>query len=426
MSAGLCSSICGAVAQRDLVDHRGRGRDEVEVELALEPLLDDLEVEQAEEAAAEAEAERGRTLHLEGEARVVEAQPAHGGPEVVEIRGIDREQAAEHDRLSRLEAGQGLSGGLAIVGDRVADARIGDILDLGRDEADLAGAEHLDIGHFGLEDADAVDLVVGAGSHGLDAGAFLEAAVDDPHQHDDAEVGVVPAVDQQGLQGRVDVALGRRQALHDGFEHALDVEAGLGRDLDRFRGVEPDHVLDLLADALGFGGRKVDLVQDRHDLVAGIERLVDVGQRLGLDPLARIDDEQRSLAGRERAGDLVGEIDVARRVHQVEDVAATVLGQVVEPHRLCLDGDAALAFDIHAVEHLLAHVAQRHGAGRLDQPVGEGGFPMIDMGHDGEVTDLVELVGGHAWGIAGGRRFAQGRWPHRGTSHAAALRDTPE
>jgi len=59
MSAGLCSVDRPSPSfMRDLVDHRRRGRDEVEVELALQPLLDDFEVQQAEEAAAEAEAER--------------------------------------------------------------------------------------------------------------------------------------------------------------------------------------------------------------------------------------------------------------------------------------------------------------------------------------------------------------------------------
>jgi hypothetical protein len=36
---------------------------------------------------------------------------------------------------------------------------------------------------------------------------------------------------------------------------------------DGVRGVEADHVLDLLLDALGLGGGQVDLVEDRHDLV---------------------------------------------------------------------------------------------------------------------------------------------------------------
>ena len=141
MSAGLCSSIIVAVGQRDLVDHRRRGGDQVEVELALQPLLDDFEMQQAEEAAAEAEAERGGGFHLVGEARVVETQPAERGAQILEIGGVDREQAAEHHRLRRLEAGQRRRGRPLVVGDGVADAGVGDLLDLRGDEADLAGAE---------------------------------------------------------------------------------------------------------------------------------------------------------------------------------------------------------------------------------------------------------------------------------------------
>jgi hypothetical protein len=56
--AGLSISMHVAVGRRHAVEHARRGRDQVHVELALEPLLHDLHVQQAEEAAAEAEAER--------------------------------------------------------------------------------------------------------------------------------------------------------------------------------------------------------------------------------------------------------------------------------------------------------------------------------------------------------------------------------
>ena len=71
---GLSTSIDRAVGQRDAVAHAGRGGDQVEVVLALQPLLDDLHVQQAEEAAAEAEAQRHRTFRLEEERRIVEPQ----------------------------------------------------------------------------------------------------------------------------------------------------------------------------------------------------------------------------------------------------------------------------------------------------------------------------------------------------------------
>ena len=53
---------------------------------------------------------------------------------------------------------------------------------------------------------------------------------------------------------------------------------------------------------VGLGGRQVDLVEHRHDLVVGIDRLVGVGERLGLDALGRIDQQQRALAGAQGRG----------------------------------------------------------------------------------------------------------------------------
>ncbi len=115
--------------------------------------------------------------------------------------------------------------------------------------------------------------------HHADGLALLQDAVDDAHQNDDAEIGVVPAVDQHGLQRLGGVALARRrQLVDDRLQHVLDADAGLGRNEHGLRGVDADHFLDLLADALGLGGRQVDLVQDHHDLVVVVDRLVDVGQ----------------------------------------------------------------------------------------------------------------------------------------------------
>ena len=131
-------------------------------------------MEQAEEAAAEAEAKRGAGLHLEAEAGVVEAQLGEAVAQLLEIVGVDREQAAEDDRLDQLEAGQRLGGGALGVGDGVADAGLGDVLDLRGDEADLAGAELVELLDLGAEAADAVDQVGGAGGHELDLLALAD------------------------------------------------------------------------------------------------------------------------------------------------------------------------------------------------------------------------------------------------------------
>ena len=77
-----------------------------------------------------------------------------------------------------LKPGSACGGGLAGVGDGVADAGLGDVLDLGGDEADLAGAELGELLDLRAEDADAVDQVGGAGGHELDLLALADRAVD--------------------------------------------------------------------------------------------------------------------------------------------------------------------------------------------------------------------------------------------------------
>jgi hypothetical protein len=136
--------------------------------------------------------------------------------------------------------------------------------------------------------------------------------------------------------------------------------------------------------------------------VAGIECVVDIGERLRLDPLRGVDHQQRALAGGERAVDLIGEVDMAGGVDQVEDVVLAILGAILQTHGLRLDGDAALALDVHGIEHLLLHLAHFEPAGELDQPVGERRLSVIDMRDDGEVTDIIDWNRRHGGQIASG------------------------
>ena len=88
-----------AAAHLNLVLHRWRGRQQVEVVLALQPFLDDLHVEQAEEAAAEPESERRRRFRQVGERRVVELEALERIAQDREILAVDRIESGEHHRL---------------------------------------------------------------------------------------------------------------------------------------------------------------------------------------------------------------------------------------------------------------------------------------------------------------------------------------
>ena len=128
------------------------------------------------------------------------------------------------------------------------------------------------------------------------------------------------------------------------------------------------------------------------------EREVDVGERLRLDALRGVDDEDRALAGLEAAADLVGEVDVAGRVDEVEAVRLAVARRVLEAHGARLDGDALLALEVHRVEDLARHLARVDGVRQLEQPVGQRRLAVIDMGDDREVAQA-RLGDGHGAGV---------------------------
>ena len=109
MSDGLWTVELGAVGERDLELDRRHRRHQVEVVLALQPLAHDVHVQQAEEAAAEAEAERVGGLRLPGQRGVVERQLLERVAQVRVVVGVDREQAAEDHRLDVAVAGQRLA-----------------------------------------------------------------------------------------------------------------------------------------------------------------------------------------------------------------------------------------------------------------------------------------------------------------------------
>jgi hypothetical protein len=81
-------------------------------------------VQQAEEAAAEAEAERGAGFHLEGEAGVVEAQLADGFAQLSKSAASTGNRPQNTTGCTSLKPGSAF-GGAAFIGDGVADAGVG-------------------------------------------------------------------------------------------------------------------------------------------------------------------------------------------------------------------------------------------------------------------------------------------------------------
>ena len=146
--------------------------------------------------------------------------------------------------------------------------------------------------------------------------------------------------------------------------------------------VVAEQIGDLDRRPVRIGRGEVDLVRDGNDLEPVLDREVGVRECLRLDSLRGVDDEERSLAGLERARDLVREVDVPGRVDEVELVALPG-----DAHGLGLDRDAAFPLELHRVENLFAHLARRDGVGQLEDAIGERRLAVVDVRDDREVAD---------------------------------------
>ncbi len=377
-----------AVVELDLVDHVGQRRDQLEVELTLEPLPDDLQMQHAQEADPETEPERDRRLGLVDEGGIVELEPVQGVTQLRVVRAVDGVQAREHHRLGVAVTAEVLDCRLGCVGDRVAHPRLPHVLHAGDEITHLTDAQPLADHRLGRDDTDLEELVRRLGRHHQDLFARVEVAVHDAHVGHDTAVRVIHRVEDHRPRRGIGVAHGCRQVADDLVQQRLDAEAGLARHLQTVLGLAADQTRELLGILLRLGGGQVDLVQHRNDREVVLHRQIEVRQRLGLDALGGVHEQDRTLAGSQRSRYLVGEVHMARRVDHVQAVGGLV-DLPRHPHGLGLDGDATLALDVHPVEVLGAHRAGVNYPGDLQHPVSQGRLAVVDVGDDAEVPDEV-------------------------------------
>ena len=120
-----------------------------------------------------------------------------------------------------------------------------------------------------------------------------------------------------------------------------------------------------------------------------LERLAQHEARLRQRPLGGVDQEQDAVDHRQPALDLAAEIGVAGGVDDVELDAA-----VVDRGVLGEDRDPLLALEVHRVHHPLGDVlALAEGAGLPQHLVDQGRLAVVDVGDDGDVSEVVS--GGH-------------------------------
>src|SRR5699024_989377 len=108
---------------------------------------------------------------------------------------------------------------------------------------------------------------------------------------------------------------------------------------------------------------------------------------------------------------LVGEVDVAGGVDQVQVVYLAILSLVVQSSGLGLNRNATLFLDVHRIQNLGRHLAVGQATTALDQAVSQGRFAMIDVGNNREMADVIHKPvkkQRKCWGAMPERRHKKG------------------
>ena len=77
---------------------------------------------------------------------------------------------------------------------------------------------------------------------------------------------------------------------------------------------------------------------------------------------------------------------MARGIDKIQLVGIAIFGRVIKGHTLRLDGNPALALDIHRIEHLRRHFSFVKPTAVLNKAIGKGGLAVINMGNNREIA----------------------------------------
>ena len=136
---------------------------------------------------------------------------------------------------------------------------------------------------------------------------------------------------------------------------------------------------------LGVGTRTVDLVDDDHDLKAGIDSVTQHEAGLGHGTLKSVDQQQGAVGHTQHALDLAAEVGVARGV---DDVDLNVL--VLDRDVLGENRNAALALLVVRVQDaVLDLLVGTEGVRGTQELVDHRRLAVVDVGDDGDVPQIV-------------------------------------
>ena len=174
------------------------------------------------------------------------------------------------------------------MGNGVTDRRAVNVLNTSHHKAHFASPQHIGFRAFGGENTNAIGNMCLADAFGDDLVTTAQGALFNPNQGDNAQISVKPGVNNQGLQGGIDITFRRWNFGHQLFQNIFNAKATFGTAVHRVRGVDADNIFNFLADPLWLRLGQIHFVQYRNHFEALGNCRITVGYRLRFNALRRI------------------------------------------------------------------------------------------------------------------------------------------
>jgi hypothetical protein len=145
-----------------------------------------------------------------------------------------------------------------------------------------------------------------------------------------------------------------------------------------------------IEDLMRIGVLAIDFVDDNDRFCAGFESFAENETGLSLGTVRGIDDEQHAVDHVHDAFDFTAEIGVTG---SIDDVDVVIL--VFERGVFGADGDALFTLEIHRIHDALFRgygLIGAERAGLLQEAIDERGFPVIDVGDNRDISNVLHVL----------------------------------
>jgi hypothetical protein len=78
-------------------------------------------------------------------------------------------------------------------------------------------------------------------------------------------------------------------------------------------------------------------------------------------------------------------------INQVQPILLTIGMLVIHLNSMAFNGNATLTLQVHTVQHLILKIALRDGSGMLQHPISQRTLPMVNMGYDDKVSQVLHF-----------------------------------